>query len=493
MKIDNLTLISSEGCNLNCSYCVVTKPQQKIINEEIKQAFKDGTYLNNIIQTFNNLSQDLSNITNITLWGQEPTLTMKELADFMPSLLKYCPNFNHFSFSTNGVDNIDNIIYLLSILSTIDFKSNLTIHIQFSHDGSYSTENLRGVSSEKIINNIKYFIKNLNVLSLSEKIRVDITFHGVLTRIIMKEFLNDETKILNYWLEWEKYLKEFNKINLNKQIFIKGWTPSIETPVNASKEEGELFAEFYRQSKKAFENNKIPNKIYNCLLDQFNHALIKPLFVDELLGKNYDNIIYKLANYEYDDRDYINSLSSGLFCGPFTHSLKIRYDGSLIHCQNVVHLLKEDNCNQSDEQEYLVAKSMLNHNHYPNIAKFGLTKDNKKIFDRLSLYKESGYPQLYSLIVNLMKILSDANQIDESYFNNDEKILRHAFYLSWFNNCLDNEFRTNASAVTKHLGFIRLLCNGFMDEYETHLYKVLPNVKKRQQKIYVDSVLKEAE
>lgn len=478
-SIDNLTIISSEGCNLNCSYCEVTRPQQQLKIEEIKTAFKNGSFLNNIKRTYEELKLDPNRILRVSLWGQEPTLTMKELADIIPDLFGYFPNINNFSFSTNGVDFMDNILYLIDKLNA-NITQKTKLLIQISHDGIYSTETFRGVSSERIINNVKYLLKQLNIKELNKELEIDIQFHGVLSRGIILEVIDNDDKILDYWTEWDKRLPELKGICLNKQVQVKGWSPAAETPVNASKEEGQLYCKFYQRSKEVL-NKKYPypnNRIYESMMRQYLHTLEKPFFVERNISSSIDNLIYKLCRYNFDNHHFLEGISSALYCGPFTKALKFRYDGTLIHCQNVVHLMEESNCDNVYGQEYKVAKEMIRHNHYPNIVKNGVNKENLKIFERMGLYKKSAYPQLYSNIVNLMQILREANQIDESYQNNDEKLLRHAFYLSWFNNCLDNEMRQNASPVSKHIGFIRLYCNGFMDEFEKFYLERVKDVKR---------------
>jgi sulfatase maturation enzyme AslB (radical SAM superfamily) len=48
----SLTLISSESCNLNCSYCVmannINKKEHLKEAEKVKQSFIDGTFLLNL-------------------------------------------------------------------------------------------------------------------------------------------------------------------------------------------------------------------------------------------------------------------------------------------------------------------------------------------------------------------------------------------------------------------------------------------------------------
>lgn len=476
--IQNLTLFSSEGCNLKCSYCEVTKPQNEVIVEEIKQAFKNGEFLNNIKKTFEALNADPKNIKNLDLWGQEPTLTLTEFADFFPSLYELCPNINKLVFSTNAVDFIDRIVYLINILSKTITKD-LSLDIQFSHDGTYSTEKYRQISSNTIINNIKYFIKSVNTLELNTKLTVNSHVHGVLTRDLMKYLIEDEQRVLDYWLEWKELSKEIESMILNPRLHFYGWTPAMETPANASKEEGQLLARFYLESVRILNKYNYNSDLCFSMPDQFLRTFRKGLFKRPGMGKSIENTMFRMAKYKWDEKKCIKYLSQGLFCGPFSSAIKIRYDGTLMHCQNVVHLIKEENCKRMEGQEYRMAEQMIKHRFYPNLAKNPEDLENYKIFERMSLYKESGYPQLLCNLINLMKILRDANQIDESY-QNDEKLLRHAFMLSWFNNCLDAEYRLNGGALTKYIGFIRLHCNGFLDIVDDFYKKTEKEIKHRQ-------------
>jgi hypothetical protein len=65
-------------------------------------------------------------------------------------------------------------------------------------------------------------------------------------------------------------------------------------------------------------------------------------------------------------------------------------------------------------------------------------------------------------------LLINANQIDESYKNNEEKILRHAMLINTAACCPEANLNITGSLYGQDIGKIRLLCNGFldiMDEY----------------------------
>ena len=131
----HLVLFTSESCNLQCSYCDMNKHfnNKYHLNEAnlVKESMKNGVYLNNLKQIFQRLGIDPSQINNLDLWGQEPTLTLNEFSIMFQELYKYCPNINNLFFSTNGVGFIDSII---SFIKTIDLivKYNFQLNYQLN-------------------------------------------------------------------------------------------------------------------------------------------------------------------------------------------------------------------------------------------------------------------------------------------------------------------------------------------------------------------------
>ena len=68
-----------------------------------------------------------------------------------------------------------------------------------------------------------------------------------------------------------------------------------------------------------------------------------------------------------------------------------------------------------------------------------------------------------------MYILLQNNQIDISYQNDKEKILRHAIYLSRITQCWYDNISTTGTLHGRAFGMIRAYCNGFLDILEKYL------------------------
>ena len=116
-----IVFYSSETCNLNCKYCVLSKSSNKDYHikeqEKIKEAFLNGTYIKNFKKAFNKYGIDRNQISRVELWGEEPTLTLDEFSTAFPEILYTFPKISELFFSSNGVNNIDKIINLIKIIN----------------------------------------------------------------------------------------------------------------------------------------------------------------------------------------------------------------------------------------------------------------------------------------------------------------------------------------------------------------------------------------
>ena len=66
-KYDSLCLVSSANCNLSCKYCEIAKSKKygyaHDLQQKIKTAFEDGSFLENTLHSYKVLRQDTSKVT----------------------------------------------------------------------------------------------------------------------------------------------------------------------------------------------------------------------------------------------------------------------------------------------------------------------------------------------------------------------------------------------------------------------------------------------
>lgn len=459
---NGLILFTSESCNLQCSYCDmathINKEKHASEAQRVKESLVNGQYLNTIQKAFERLEINPNQIKNLELWGQEPTLTLKEFNIFFPQLYNYCNNLSHILFSTNGVGFIDQSIQFVQVLKTTITKP-LTFNIQFSFDGEWATEQNRGINSKIIINNIVKYIKALNSIDLGEFLTVRVSFHNVIDNNIINYYSDKENneKLLNFLNYFSDLANYFINLNTNKKVVITAFGPALIVPYNATIEEGKNLYSFYQNCEKVGQN--IEYKNWKGLPFQLSSKMSDAPFNNTIL--NFLNHLNNPKGLRKLDIKLLNKLSHKLNCGFNYGCLKIRYDGTLIHCQNALLGLTKEELENNKEGNYQIQYRRLTRNFYPNIL-----TDSDEIIDKylyqIKLHNEECFPQGFAQVCNLLTLLLQSNQVDEKY-NHPREFLKCAYYLTLSTTCPHNALMCSGSLSGKYAGWIRFLCNGFMD------------------------------
>lgn len=470
-NINSITFIISESCNLNCSYCEIAKRETSFHLKEvdkIRESLLSGEYVQNYKTFFEKYNIDINKITNLALWGQEPTITLDAFNTQIIDILTWLPNINNMFFSTNGVAYEYKIIDLIKILNNyLKFNNkDFDLTIQFSFDGLEYTKAQRGIEPDIIINNIKSIIKKLNNLDLFKNFKINLILHGVINWDNMKSQL--ETNNYNYWINNINLIKSLKKLNINKNISILPYGAYIIFPYNATAEEGKIFTQYFNFCLNSpIQDNENINILspFNLILDGVTN--IKNSFTNNDIYTE-DQIINEF-NYDYGDKDIFNTnIYKNYGCAPNTTMLKMRYNGLLFYCQNTMFNILEEDIKNKTGIDYSLSSFQINHpNFYPNVLKD--SREQVKNFINTMLIRDH-YPHslTYSNIINLMFLLLQNQQINESY-QNSKKLLKHAFYLSRIQQCFHAHMIETGSFYGVSLGIIRACCNGVLDIAEEYI------------------------
>lgn len=460
----SLTLISSESCNLNCSYCIMAKSihaqNKKFETEKIKQSFNNGEYLKNIKEICQKYNINPLQVESMDLWGQEPTITLNEFGNSFKDFYNFFPNLSFLFFSTNGVAFPERIVNLTKIIDSVVTQP-FDFALQFSYDGYEATKNLRGIEPEIVINNIEKVIFGLNE-NRYKNIKIHISFHNVLSSDLINKYGLEDTKNDNEFYEYLKELSQlslhFHYLNTNSAVYVSDiFVPGIEAPYNATAEEGKHLYNFFKKAEVIGKDLDI--NWWKHLLYKHNEHLTKNKSSDSI--DIFDKITSNSLSEDYSD--LIKTLSSSTGCGSNYHNLKVRYDGTIIHCQNAIALLCPDEYQDKDGLTYDLHRELIKNNYYPNLLKESDSLSVQKTLLRGKLLKESSFPFFASEILNLLILLSESNQIDISYKNNPQKMFKHAARLAVTFMCWDNNLNSTGSGFGKLIGELRFYCNGFLD------------------------------
>lgn len=458
--IKQLTLITSEYCNLKCKYCEIAKTSthsHEQLNNILKKTMENGLYFSNIQTIFQKYDLNIEQIEKIELWGEEPSFTIDSFYYLYKDLISFFPNFKHLFLSTNGISNIDKILFFAQEADKI-LNKKFILELQFSYDGEWGTLNNRGINASVIKDNLEYFVKQLNKIKL-KYLNIEIFFHCV-TDFTLINYLIQENKIESYWNELNDLTEYFQNLSINPNIHIFNVTEGFYAPYNATKKEGEIYSYFENISDIIIKKNKLK------IAPHYRRKLF-PLFTSKnKTQKTYEEaiqeeIITKIFDFENNNDKILDYVG----CGTGITALKIRYDGTIIHCHNILYGLSYKENNQNTD---ILRKSIRNHslqnNFYPNLL---LDKDKENLDKWFNRWKiDKGYSvfiSVYSQILNIMYLLLENNQIDNNYRFDEQKLLRHAYLICFYFFCTEESLNFTGSIYGEYLGKIRMLANGFLD------------------------------
>lgn len=467
-----LTIISSEACNLHCSYCeIAASTAQAHCNENLKirKAMENGEFINTIKQIYQKYGFNYKDIFKMNLWGEEPTLTLDSFCIMFPEICKLFPNLKEVFFSTNGVANIDRILQLVNCINNKIGNRTIRLQIQFSFDGYWATKFNRGIDPSIIENNVKYFITELNKIKLRENVEIAYAFHNVIALNVINHIYEQDDGVFSFWKEIYDFQNQFKELTTNPQVVFNAISEGIMTPYNATKEEGILFAQFFNEShniiEKYFPDIRTVERGIDIVTDDLisleNHSNDFKQDLEKLVF----NIISSRQTFFNNEQD---SRHPG--CEPQCRELKIRYNGQMVHCHNSIFGLSElDNLENPDKQEREVRAINLQYNYCPNLLTDPIEEIQKWDYRWKNLFSIECIPQMYTILVDFMTILAEIGQIDQSYAIDRKKLLRHAYILLHIYNCWENNLNITGSIYGEDFGKIRLYANGFLDFLENRL------------------------
>ena len=304
-------LFSAGWCNLDCSYCYIPKDDKFLFkfHRDIIRKIKNGEYIKEIKQVYGD------NITAVSHWGTEPTLTLPIFKNFYKEAVKEFPKLNTISFSSNFMTDPTIIPKFIEYIKELPINKNFKIDVQMSLDGPkwITDKNRKNGSTEKIIENIIKFIELLNKEKI-DNIQIRSHFKPTATKedhVILSE--NDDV-LEDYYRFFDDVFDRMIEANKNKNInFPFECNPSIVVPQNFSKSDGLVISKMYDKQIRLRQNKK------------FKHVFIESPYFTRFLMK-----INPLKHFNTKPRMF--SCSAGDTC------FGLDADESLIPCHRLFYL-----------------------------------------------------------------------------------------------------------------------------------------------------------
>lgn len=466
-----LTLVAAAGCNLSCGYCHICGTQNQYSGQLLKdilQSIENGSYIQNIKKVLKRLDVIPSRIEHIDIWGQEPTIIMPTLTEHIHEWINAFPGVNRIFFSTNGM-NPPSIIFDFIKAVNESCKKPLEIGIQWSYDGSYGTDEVRGGDSSLILENIIEFNQLLNNYHLDNVI-VDCTLHGVLSYPIMQE-VNTLPKMHYFLQSLDNFCEQVHQSWNNKKVhWVNNVTTQFVNGTYSTTEDGLLFASFcqlFRRalSQKQYQQYKwIDNDMIFEILGSMPHELL-----DELRRFNFSSVD-EYIDFLFNSKDCPARYAETPYCGARLTDLKIMYDGSVTTCQNYIYDLYMDKDNLPNTISALSRKNYVEKKtHLLNFISATDEEIQRYIDHHNNLIFEGTLKSMIHTVANMMFLMAQCGEVDPSYLHDMKKLRRHAFYVSILCTCLYNIMFISGSTVVRSTGDIRQMCNGVLDLFDEQL------------------------
>lgn len=463
--ICSIAIMSSLGCNLKCEYCVISQSREKDVKRanglqrKVVEALKDGSFKDNVVKSIKAFGGSPNDIRRIELWGQEQILTLDHFVNGLDGWVDAFPNWNALSFSTNGQAGPEKIVRLVKRLDEL-MDHPFHFGLQWSYDGSYSGEQLRHDSNNRVINNLKKVVEELNKVPL-KNVTVDFYLHGVVSFSLIKHLGGDLEKIKAYWDECRKTAEELPGLGWNRNVNVFGtFSVAEEVPYHCSTAEALDYYDFIAKS-------------YACggclsglefLSGQWSRIL--NFAFPEKRTHTLDQIVEWLVDVRNGDEEMMNrvtrELTNGFYCGTGVSELKLMYDGSLVNCQNSIFEQQLENIDKEENITNEVKRSWVQKGWFINPQ-----TASKEELDRYKYLfmtgRRSTFWHTWNTNIAKMHYLAMSGQISYLYKDDLKMIVKHAYILAYINQCMYNNAIYTGSMWTKDTGIIRRYCNGFAE------------------------------
>lgn len=460
--ITALSLMTSCGCNLNCEYCVINKSYKNNpsaahqIQKNTIAALEDGTFLENVQKSILAMGGFPNNIDCIELWGQEQTLTLEHFYNHIQDWIDAFPNWEIFSFSTNGQAFPEKIVQLIVELDK-HLDRNMNFSLQWSYDGDYSGAELRHDTDNKVIKNLTTVIESLNEIKLNH---VDVRFHlhGVVSFALIEHLGGDINKIKEYWDGCEEVARYLPTLIRNNKVSMDAsFSTADEAPYSTSVQEAFAFVDFYRKSAiLGYDTNGLSyfsGQWIRAMRRQFPET--EGFSLSEMIDWIYGNMHNEEMRLEINRR-----LSSFFFCGSVVGELKVMYDGTLVNCQNSIFETDPDDISPDEDLIVRGAKMTWAKKGFYLNPITASEHEKEKLKYIFSAGRSSTFWHMFNTNITQLHFLAISGQIDPIYAKDFQLLIEHAFICTYLNQCYYNNAIRTGSMWLKDTGSLRKCCNG---------------------------------
>lgn len=223
-------IFAAGWCNLNCKYCYIPKTDfLKEVHKVILERIEDGTLLAELKNAYGD------NLTSISHWGTEPTLTVGKFKKFYSDAVEIFPKLEKVMLSSNFMTNPDNLIKFVTEILPI--SRSLTVDIQVSLDGppEITDENRLGGASDVIMKNCLTITKALSDSDTIHKIEMHLK--PTISYEVL-EFLADIKNLEYYYDFFDDFMFKWLEAGNKKIGIVRNCDPTVAIPHDYTQQDG---------------------------------------------------------------------------------------------------------------------------------------------------------------------------------------------------------------------------------------------------------------
>lgn len=435
---NSLVLYTTAICNLKCRYCYIDKnPALKTIDDLLDESFKGDYYFNYAKKVF----PDKNQLTEVQIWGGEPSIRLDRCYYTIEKLIEYYPNLKDFMTSTNfTIDNWCEQFYgFLNVFKKFPNR-NFVVRLQLSIDGpEYINDESRGIGvTKKFTNTFDKMIDTIDK-NLPNNVFFEWFFKPTLDSGTIR-LLQSEEKIIEYFQFFESFYRKSK--HLIRDNFNFGYSvPNTACPSPHTKEDGILFANYCKLTRKIEKDNK---------------------------EKHYFDFYTSITSFIPRHRCKIKGYAcSGGICGTGKYCVGLLPNNMISTCHNgFVDLISDY---KKECQKHLGENTSLDFNFFSENRKTRMTMK----FEEFSEYEKQieyfYYPETNTRIANiasLINLLARVGQIDVKYKDRKESLLAAYFIQEATSYCVRDNINTTGCTSLYPVGLLKLLLNGAKEYIE---------------------------
>ena len=429
-----LTLFPSAVCNLNCTYCNISKNQAlKEIDSQLEIFFNQPEY---ILERIHKYFESCA-LTRLETWGGEPFLHMDRIYKVLPYILQDYSFLTDFFSSTNFSFPTWSEQFFGLMQQFKQFpERQFNYHLQISCDGPEEINDLgRGKgTTKKCLQNYAILVENLGK-KLPRNVNLSIVPKPTLN-IETIYLLDTKEKIINYYKFFEdNFYLPIDQLQYQNVTFFPN-TPNMGVPCPATKNDGEYFAKLAKMTAEISQN---ANKYF----------------------KYYQNIRpFSIYNQEQQPLSFYQDCVG---CGTGYSAIGLLPNDKISICnEGFVEAVQEYVALEAQEKKMSTIEQK--HQHMKNILCYS-DDDYEKLEEHMCNFCYKTNTSVLSSLYGQIVLLALSGQIERKYA--DEKEALHAAQVllkEYF--CLKDNYNITGSFSLMPLGLIRLLLNGALPYLE---------------------------